>query len=72
MNAEIYRDIFNSIHMCIMLPTVYIIHYTDKNDAIFSSYIRNFRWDRLQMRKYLTIHEEALVIYKYDFATDPN
>ncbi len=45
-------------------------HYTDKNHIKFSSYIRKFRMEQLlmrkgfliyeEMRKYLTIYEEAV------------
>jgi hypothetical protein len=52
-----------------------------KNKTKFSSYVRKFRWDRLQshvrkgfliyeeMRKYLTKYGEAVSHTVYDFAT---
>jgi hypothetical protein len=60
------------------VPAVYIIHYTDKKEkklfphmgSVAKSYVRKSVLLYEEMRKYLSIYEEALVIY--DFATDPN
>jgi hypothetical protein len=77
MNAEINRDIFKKYTYEHNVPTVYIIHYTDKKEFFFphkgsvaKSYMRNGVLLYEEMRKYLAIYADALVIY--DFATDPN
>jgi hypothetical protein len=57
-----------------LLPTLSLVSYTDKKKRKFSSYIRQFRMEQLQshipmrkgfliceeMRKYLTVYEEAV------------
>jgi hypothetical protein len=75
MNAEINRDIFKKYSYEPNVPTVYIIHYTDKKiffphmGSVAKSYMRKGVLLYEEMRKYLSIYEEPLVVY--DFATVP-